>query len=46
MDRGDHPSNAILHADTWLPTTPSIACFAACTFFTSCTLMRRVPAFS
>ena len=31
---------------TGLPTTLSIASFAPCTFFTSCTLIRRVPAFS
>lgn len=31
---------------SFTPTTPSIASFAACTFFTSCTLIRKVPAFS
>lgn len=33
-------------ATTPLPTTLSNATFAACTFFTSCTLIRKVPAFS
>ena len=28
------------------PTTLSMACFALWMFFTSCTLMRNVPAFS
>ena len=46
MDLGGHSSYGWHQAATPFPTTLSNASFAACTFFTSCTLILKVPAFS